>query len=103
MKIPKTKRTYCPSCKKHTGFKVYQTKTGSKRGSLKRGSINRAKKRGLGTGYGNLGKYGSKPAISKWKRSGAKSSKKIVLKLTCNECTKSTLLKLRRAKKVLTQ
>ena len=103
MKIPKTKRTYCPSCRKHTEFKVYQTKTGTKRGALKRGSINRAKKRGLGMGFGNLGKWGSKPAISKWKRSGAKTSKKIILKLTCKECNKSTLLHLKRAKKVTTQ
>jgi large subunit ribosomal protein L44e len=103
MKIPKTKKTYCPSCRKHTEFKVYQTKTGANRGSLKKGSIKRAKKRGRGVGFGNLGKWGSKPAVSKWKRAGAKTSKKLILKLSCKICSKSRLLKLKRARKVSTQ
>ena len=77
-----------------------QAKTTGKRGSLKRGSINRAKKRGLGRGFGNLGNYGSKGALTSWKRYGAKQSKKIGLKLTCAECNKSQLLTLKRAKKV---
>tara|TARA_Y100000310_G_scaffold211572_1_gene212319 strand:+ start:4453 stop:4764 length:312 start_codon:yes stop_codon:yes gene_type:complete len=103
MKIPKSKKAYCPSCNKHTEAKVFQAKTTGKRGSLKRGSINRAKKRGLGRGYGNLGNYGSKGAMTAWKRYGAKNSKKISLKLTCPDCSKSTILTLKRAKKVLTQ
>jgi len=100
MKLPKTKKTYCPKCKKHTEHKIVQAKQTGIRGSLKRGSISRAKKRGLGRGYGNKGRWGSKPAITKWKRSGVKTSKKIVLKLTCKECNKSRLLNLKRAKKV---
>ena len=100
MKVPKTKKAFCITCKKHTEQKVAQAKTIGKRGSLKRGSINRAKKRGLGRGFGNLGKYGSKGAITSWKRYGAKTSKKINLKLTCSECNKSQLLVLGRAKKV---
>ena len=76
MKIPKSKKAYCKSCKKHTKSKIFQAKTTGKRGSLKRGSIARAKKRGLGRGYGNLGNYGSKGALNSWKRYGAKSSKK---------------------------
>jgi ribosomal protein L44E len=70
------------------------------RGSLKKGSIHRAKKRGLGVGYGNLGKYGSKPALSKWKRTGAKTSKKINLVLTCQECKKSQIKSGSRVKKI---
>lgn len=100
MKIPKTKKTYCPKCNKHTEHKVSQAKSTGARGSLKRGSISRSKKRGLGKGYGNLGRWGSKPPITKWKRSGVKTSKKVVLKLTCKICNKSTILPLRRAKKV---
>jgi len=103
MKIPKTKKSFCPSCRKHTESKVFQAKTTGKRGSLKRGSITRAKKRGLGRGYGNLGNYGSKGAMTAWKRYGAKGSKKISLKLTCAECSKSTILTMERAKKVTTQ
>jgi len=99
MKIPKKINTYCPKCKKHTSHKVTQVK-GKDRGSLKKGSIQRAKKRGRGTGYGNKGKWGSKPAISKWKMTGAKSSKKINLILTCNECKKKQIRSGKRAKKM---
>ena len=99
MKLPKSKKTYCPHCKKHLNHKVSEAKTSGNRGALKRGSIARAKKRGLGRGFGNLGNYGSKPAISKWKRSGAKNTKKINLKLTCSSCNKSHILPGPRAKK----
>ena len=88
MKFPKTIKTYCKYCKKHTDHSVSQARV-RERGSLKKGSIERAKKRGLGRGYGNLGKYGSKPAISKWKRTGSKSSKRIDLRLKCNICKKT--------------
>ncbi|MFH1376101.1 MAG: 50S ribosomal protein L44e [Candidatus Woesearchaeota archaeon] len=103
MKIPKTKKTYCPKCKKHTEHKVSQAKTTGARGTLKRGSISRSRKRGLGRGCGNKGRWGSKPPISKWKRSGVKTSKIIVLKITCTECKKSSLQNLKRAKKVETK
>jgi len=100
MKTPKIRKSYCKKCKTHTTHKSTTNKTTGTRGALKRGSITRAKKGGLGVGFGNLGNYGSKPAISKWKRAGSKTSKKLALKLTCNECNKSKLLKQRRAKKV---
>ena len=99
MKSPKIKKAYCPKCKKHTDHKVAQAKN-KERGSLKKGSIKRAKKRGRGTGFGNTGKWGSKPAISKWKRTGAKASKKINLILTCKECKKSTISATKRVKKL---
>lgn len=89
MKIPKTIKRYCRKCRKHTLHKVVQLKTGTKRGSLKKGSIQRAKKRGLGTGFGNKGRWGSKP--TKPKRSGAKTSKKTYLKYTCQTCKKSSM------------
>ena len=90
MKYPKIIRTYCRYCKRHTEHSVSQARV-RERGSLKKGSIERAKKRGLGRGYGNLGRYGSKPAISKWKRTGSKSSKRIDLRLKCKTCNKSTI------------
>ncbi len=90
MKFPKNIRTYCKFCRKHTNQSVTQAKV-KDRGSLKKGSIQRAKKRGLGRGYGNLGKWGSKPAISKWKRTGAKSSKWIDLRLKCSVCNKMSI------------
>ena len=90
MKIPKEIKRYCKICRKTTIHKISQVK-GRERGSLKHGSIQRAKKRGLGRGFGNLGKWGSKPAISKFKRTGAKISKKTNLKFTCDICKKSSL------------
>lgn len=86
MKIPKNKKTYCPFCKKHQEHSIALAKRGGKRGTLKRGSIARAMKRGRGRGFGNLGRYGSKP--TKPKMSGVKSSKKIDLRFKCNVCGK---------------
>ena len=90
MKLPKQTKRYCKNCKKTTVHKIATVK-GHERGSLKHGSIQRARKRGLGRGVGNLGKWGSKPAISKFKRTGAKISKKTNLKFTCEVCKKSSL------------
>ena len=90
MKIPKTRKRYCPYCKKHTSTKVTQVKIGAKRGSLKQGSIQRAIKR-LGIGTGNKGRWGSKPA--KTKRGGAKTSKKTNTKYTCTVCNKAIIQK----------
>jgi len=100
MKVPKAKKAYCKKCKKHTEHKVTENKTSGKRGSLKKGSIARSKARGLGTGHGNLGKWGSKPAVNKWKRSGSKSSKKIAIKLVCKECKQGSIQSLGRLKKM---
>lgn len=88
MKIPKKRNMYCPKCKTHTEHTVAQAKR-KERSSLKRGSINRARKRGQGRGFGNLGRWGSKPPISRWKMTGAKSSKKTDLRYTCKKCGKS--------------
>lgn len=99
MKLPKTKRKYCKYCKKYTEHKILIVK-GKERGSLKHGSIARARKRGRGQGAGNKGRWGSKP--SKPKRVGAKISKKTNLKFTCQECKKTILQKAGiRTKKVI--
>ena len=90
MKLPKQTSRYCKNCHRHTLHNVFQVK-GKDRGSLKKGSIARARKRGLGRGYGNLGKWGSKPAITQFKMTGAKTSKKTNLKFTCEMCKKSSL------------
>jgi large subunit ribosomal protein L44e len=92
MKIPKTTKRYCPYCRKHTEHKISDVSSGHKRSALKRGSIERARKRGLGRGYGNLGKWGSKPPITKWKRK-TKSTKKTNLMFTCSVCKKSHMQK----------
>ena len=100
MKIKKVRKSHCPKCNKHTEHKVTTNKTTGKRGTLKKGSVARANKRGEGVGFGNLGKY-SKGAITSWKRYGVKTSKKEALKITCKECNKSQLRKMPRAKKVV--
>ena len=88
MKIPKTTNRFCPYCKKKTDQKIKLVSTGGKRGTLKRGGIARAKLRGLGIGIGNKGKWGSKPAVTKFKRK-SKTTKKTNIMYTCKECGKS--------------
>lgn len=99
MKIPKKRNTYCPYCRKHTEHKVAQTKKKNP-SPLTHGSKYRARKRGLSRGFGNLGRY-SKPAITKFKRTGAKQTKKTDLRYTCTVCKKQHVQKEgKRAKKV---
>lgn len=95
MKIPKKTKRYCPKCKKHTEVTVSQSKNmgRNKTHPMSRGAIARAKKRGLGRGFGNLGRYGSKPAIAKFKRTGAKISKTTDLRYKCKECNKTLVQK----------
>lgn len=88
MKIPKTTNRFCPYCKKKTSQKIKLVSTGAKRGTLTRGSKSRAKLRGLGRGIGNKGKWGSKPAVTKFKRK-SKTTKKTNIMYTCGECGKS--------------
>jgi large subunit ribosomal protein L44e len=101
MKIPKTTNRYCPYCKKKTPQKIKHSSSGAKRGSLKRGSIPRAKLRGLGRGIGNKGIWGSKPAVSK-RKTKTKTTKKTNLLYTCTECGKTkTQKKGKRASKII--
>src|SRR3989344_4757956 len=81
MKLPKKIRHYCPRCKKHTDMTVSEAKkrTRSTPHPMSRGSNSRMRGRGLRRGYGNYNKY-SKPAISKFKRTGAKISKENLFK-----------------------
>jgi len=83
MKMPKTKKRYCPYCKKHTEHKVSQSKKRAA-SSLTAGSKYRMSKRGKCTGMGNKGKI-SKGAMSRWKR----STKKTYLRYECSVCKKS--------------
>lgn len=98
MKLPKVTKRYCPYCKKKTEQKIKIVGTGAKRGTLTRGSISRAKARGLGRGIGNKGKWGSKPAVSKFKRK-TKTTKKTNIMYTCAVCKKSKYKKSRRNKR----
>lgn len=88
MKIPKKTNRYCPYCRKRTEHKIKAVSTGAKRGALKRGSLIRGHLRGRGVGIGNKGKWGSKPAVSKFKRK-TKTNKKTNFMYTCSVCSKS--------------
>ncbi len=90
MKFPKTIRTYCPYCKKHTEHKVIEVKK-RKASSLSRGSKYRARNRGLARGSGGRGRYSKKP-LTKWKRVGVKASKHIDIRLQCKECGKQHIM-----------
>ena len=96
MKLPKNTKRYCPYCKKVTDQKIKLVSTGAKRGTLTRGS--RARSRGLGRGIGNKGKWGSKPAVSKFKRK-SKTTKKTNIMYTCSTCGKSKYRQGRRNKR----
>ncbi|MBI3033953.1 50S ribosomal protein L44e [Candidatus Woesearchaeota archaeon] len=86
MKMPKSVSRYCPKCRKHTQHKILQSKKRAP-SSLSQGSKIRARKRGKARGFGNLGRY-SKPAITKWKMTGKKSTKKTDLRYECSVCKK---------------
>ena len=100
MKRKKQVKKYCKFCRKTTEQEISIAKKRD-RGSLKKGSLQRGAKRGRGRGHGNLGRWGSKPAISKFKRTGAKQSKKADLRFKCKTCGKISVQKKGlRAKKI---
>ena len=89
MKLPKQKKRYCPHCKKHTEQKITQNKKRNA-SSLTYGSKIRARRRGKARGFGNLGRY-SKPAVTKFKMTGKKATKKTDLRFECKECKKQNM------------
>jgi large subunit ribosomal protein L44e len=91
MKLPKTANRYCPYCKKHTPHRVAPNKKRNPR-TMTYGSKIRAKRRGQARGAGNRGRY-SKPAITKFKMTGKKSSKKTDLRYECSKCKKKHVQK----------
>lgn len=99
--MPNVMKKYCKFCKNYTEHKASQAKAKTRSGThpLSRYSDSRLRQKGQKRGVGNLGRY-SKPPIARWKRTGAKVSKKIVMRLECTKCKKSTQTVIGRAKKV---
>ena len=91
MKKPKVINRYCPFCKKHAEHKIVQSKKKAA-SSLTYGSKHRARTRGRARGTGNLGRY-SKPAVTKFKMTGKKATKKLDLRFECKNCKKSHVQK----------
>lgn len=95
-------KRFCKTCKKHTEHKVHNQKFKglNKTHPQSRGSTIRVRKKGQKRGVGNWGRFSRKP-IAKWKRSGAKSSKKTDLRYTCVVCKHASVQrKGTRAKKI---
>ena len=94
MKLPKETKRYYPYCKKHTAQAVTTAKQRARSAThpLSRGSTTRINLRGQGIGFGNKGRYGSKPAIKSWKRK-TKTTKRITVQYTCKVCKKSKHIK----------
>ncbi|MBS3164523.1 50S ribosomal protein L44e [Candidatus Woesearchaeota archaeon] len=90
MKFPKTMNRFCPKCKKHTPHKVELNKKRNA-SSLTYGSKHRARLRGQARGHGNRGRY-SKPAVSSFKMTGKKASKKVDLRYRCSTCKKAQII-----------
>lgn len=91
MKLPKTRKMFCKKCKKHTEHKVSEAKRkgpGSVH-TMSYGSKSRVRARGYWKGQGNHGRYG-RPAINSRKMYGKKTSKKMDLRFTCNDCKKTS-------------
>ncbi|MBI2139704.1 50S ribosomal protein L44e [Candidatus Woesearchaeota archaeon] len=88
MKMPKNVKRYCKFCRKHTSQVIAVVKRG-KPSSLSYGSKIRARRRGSARGFGGLGRY-SKPAVTQFKMTGKKATKKTDLRYSCQVCKKST-------------
>jgi len=87
MNLPKKTKRFCPFCKERTEQKIDIVSTGKKRGTLKYGSLKRAKLRGQSRGMGNQGRY-SRKAPKNWKRKTKTTTRKVLI-YTCTQCKKS--------------
>jgi large subunit ribosomal protein L44e len=95
MKIPKSVKHYCPSCKKHTLQNIIQNKSGKKRGAMTQGA-RRHERRGGINGFGGF----PRPQPEKSPRHRKKTTKRIDMRLECPECKKkSTVVNTFRIKK----
>ena len=87
MKLPKKTKRFCPYCNEHTEQKIDVVSTGHKRGTLKWGSLTRARIRGAFPGTGNKGRY-SKRAVKSRKMKTKTTTRKVLI-YTCQKCKKS--------------
>eukprot|EP00798_Chlamydomonas_sp_ICE-L_P030912 gene30912-35965_t len=84
--VPKTKRAFCKGCKKHAMMKVTQYKTG-KASLYAQGKRRYDRKQ---SGFGGQ----TKPVFHK----KAKTTKKIVLRLQCQDCKQTCMKPIKRCK-----
>ena len=94
MKLPKEIRTYCSHCKKHTVHRLSTISVSHKRRKLSKGERDKTRR---ARGHGGHGRFSKIPVSSMAMKS--KTTTKIQVKLTCNECKKASLRLLGRMKK----
>ncbi|MDP1729505.1 MAG: 50S ribosomal protein L44e [archaeon] len=100
MKLPRKTKRYCPKCNAHTEHKIDLVSSGHKRGTLKWGSLTRARMRGAFPGTGNKGR--SSRRAGKSRKMKTKTTTRKVLIFTCQKCKKSTqTAKSRRVSKIV--
>jgi len=93
MKLPKTRKKLCPTCKKHTEHKITLAKkrTMGTAHPLGVGGKKRTKIRGGRRGIGNHGRFSKPPGGGKM--TGKKQTKKSDLRYTCSVCKKTHVQK----------
>jgi large subunit ribosomal protein L44e len=84
MKMPKEITRYCPHCRKHTKQKIFQVKSGKRRGALKAGARRYAAKISGYTGF-------PRPKPEKSKKWGVKLTKRVDLRYKCSVCGKMSV------------
>ena len=90
MKMPKTRKAFCPTCKKHTEHKVGESKQKTMGSAHPNSHGSRAQARHMAR-YGNHGSY-SRPPIKRRKMYGKKQSKKTDLRFECTVCKKKQVI-----------
>lgn len=90
MKVPKMKMRYCKKCRKHTEHKISIAKKRTPGSAHPLSKFSKVRSE-FGKGHGNLGKFGSKPPVSKWKMTGKKQTKKTDFRYECKECKKTSV------------
>jgi ribosomal protein L44E len=99
MKLPRKTKRYCPRCNEHTEQKADIVSTGHKRGTLKWGSLTRARMRGAFPGTGNKGRS-SRRAVKSRKMKTKTTTRKVII-YTCQKCKKSLHARSRRVSKIV--
>jgi len=87
MKIPKTVRKFCPTCRTHTEHKVVIVKASKQRKGLVWGA--RKAKEGK-QGRGNRGKYSKRP-LAQRKRGVFKLAKGVDIRIECVQCKRQMI------------
>ena len=87
MKLPKIIKRYNPFLRKHVEVKVTLAKKRTPGANSPMSQFSKSRTN-FGKGQGNLGRYGSKPPVNKFKMGNKKRSKKQDFRFECQETKK---------------